>query len=272
VNGGYLWIGMLHKMKQIKSSNPYKDLCAEYYELDKPFASQDALTYYLGHAKKARGPILEPMCGTGRFLIPLVQAGFEVTGFDNSPHMLNICKAKCQDKKLQCKLLEVSFSHFNPTQKYKMVFISSGSFSLLTTPKEICNALSCINNILEEDGIFIFEVETLNAISKSIGTWIASWMKKKDDSLIVLNRASMFDEEASIETTLCRYEHWKNNTINQTEVEEFCLKLYKTQEIESLLNKQGFKVLKRLTPYSNKKAQDNAEIILYECIKKKEIL
>ena len=47
---------------------------------------------------------------------------------------------------------------------------------------------------------------------------------------------------------------------------KFFLKLYKASEIESLLNKYGFKVLKRLIPYSNNKAQENTEIILYECV------
>ena len=63
--------------KLIASSSTYQNLCTEYYGLDKPSAPEDALAYYLEHAKEAKGPILEPMCGTGSFLIPLFGAGFE---------------------------------------------------------------------------------------------------------------------------------------------------------------------------------------------------
>ena len=72
-----------------KESIPYKTLCAEYYELDKPTALEDALQCYLRYAEESHGPILEPMCGTGRFLIPLLKQGYSVTGFDYSSHMLD---------------------------------------------------------------------------------------------------------------------------------------------------------------------------------------
>lgn len=44
-----------------RESTPYKALCTEFYELDKPFASKEALEWYLEYAKEANGPILEPM-------------------------------------------------------------------------------------------------------------------------------------------------------------------------------------------------------------------
>lgn len=43
-----------------KESVPYKALCTEFYELDKPNASEDALQCYLLYAEEAQGKILEP--------------------------------------------------------------------------------------------------------------------------------------------------------------------------------------------------------------------
>ena len=82
-------------------STPYKTLCTQFYELDKPFAPKEALGWYLNHAKEANGPILEPMCGTGRFLLPLLEKGYSVTGFDYSPDMLEICRKKCEAQGLK---------------------------------------------------------------------------------------------------------------------------------------------------------------------------
>ena len=58
-----------------KLINNYKKLCSEYYDLDKPSAPTEALEYYHKEALRANGPVLEPMCGTGRFLIPLLERG-----------------------------------------------------------------------------------------------------------------------------------------------------------------------------------------------------
>ena len=46
-----------------KESVPYRSLCTEYYELDKPSPPADALKCYLNYAKEAGGSILERMCG-----------------------------------------------------------------------------------------------------------------------------------------------------------------------------------------------------------------
>ena len=74
--------------------NNYKNLCTEFYDLDKPTAPEDALEFYtneiLGHTQ----PVLEPMCGSGRFLIPLLQKGIEIEGSDASAEMLDECRKK----------------------------------------------------------------------------------------------------------------------------------------------------------------------------------
>jgi 2-polyprenyl-3-methyl-5-hydroxy-6-metoxy-1,4-benzoquinol methylase len=49
---------------------------------------EDAYAFYRGYVMRANGSILEPMCGTGRFLLPLFEEGFNIHGFDASEHML----------------------------------------------------------------------------------------------------------------------------------------------------------------------------------------
>lgn len=44
------------------------------------------LNFYLEYAQTITTPILEPMCGSGRFLIPMLEQGFNIEGFDASPH------------------------------------------------------------------------------------------------------------------------------------------------------------------------------------------
>lgn len=248
-------------------SESYKNLCTEYYDLDKPYAPKEALDFYLTMAQKAKGPILEPMCGTGRFLIPLVEAGYKVVGFDNSEQMLNVCRQRCQEKKLEIELKKCGFEDFVSTEIFNLVFIPSGSFGLLTDLKDSSKALDLINKWLSSDGKFVFEIETLHAAEIKPGFWKASWVKKPDGSLIVLNYACVFDEITSIQTILCRYELWSHNEIVQTEVEEFCVRLYSIEEIEMLLNGHGFKITNKLIPYTEKKANKSSESVLFECVK-----
>lgn len=62
-----------------KILDTYFSFCTEVYDLSKPNLQQDAYTYR-DYAMKAKGPILELMRGTGRFLLPLLEAGCDVHG------------------------------------------------------------------------------------------------------------------------------------------------------------------------------------------------
>ena len=59
------------------------DSFARFYDLDYD-SFQDDVAFYLGLAEHTGGPLLELGCGTGRLLIPLARAGFEITGVDLS--------------------------------------------------------------------------------------------------------------------------------------------------------------------------------------------
>lgn len=252
-----------------KESVPYKVLCTEYYELDKPHPPEDALQCYLKYAEEAEGAILEPMCGTGRFLIPLLKKGYSITGFDYSPHMLDVCRKKCHKLGLKATLVEASFKTFPLVETYSLIFIPSCSFCLLTMHDEIIQALKFVSNRLKPGGKFVFEIETLKAKGESQGIWKGKWVNKPDGSKIVINTLSQFDSTTQIETVLCRYELWEENVISCTEVEDFRLRLYEPLEMELLLEQYGLKIVGKwqAEPYSNIKADESSAVILYECVK-----
>jgi SAM-dependent methyltransferase len=52
------------------------------------------LPLYLALARTQGRRVLEVACGSGRVLVPLVRAGFDVVGIDVSPHMLALARAK----------------------------------------------------------------------------------------------------------------------------------------------------------------------------------
>ncbi len=252
-----------------KESVPYRALCTEYYELDKPTAPEDALECYLHYAKDANGPILEPMCGTGRFLIPLLELGYAVTGFDYSPYMLNVCRKKCEERRLLTNLQVATFETFSMPGSYNLIFIPSGSFGLLITSEQINQALTFISGRLELGGKFVFEIETLKAVREPQDVWRGRWVAKPDGSKIVINILSRFDSATRVETGLFRYELWEDNIISRTEVEDYHVRHYEPAEIEKLLGQHGLKIMGKwqAEPHSRIEANDSSAVIMYECTK-----
>jgi len=253
-----------------KESVPYRSLCTEYYELDKPSPPADALKCYLNYAKEAGGSILEPMCGTGRFLIPLLEQGYTVTGFDYSPHMLEVCRKKCTDRRLTAELSEATFETFSQPGKYNLIFIPSGSFGHLITQEQVDKALAFIVDRLNSGGKFVFEIETLKSVREPQGVWKGRWVNRPDGSKIVMHVLSRFDPVSRVDDGLFRYELWETNGISKTEVEDYRVRYYEPVEIESLLHRHGLKVSAKwqAEPHTMIEASDADPVILFECVKK----
>src|SRR3989442_14523471 len=79
----------------------YKALLTEAYDLDKPEAPGEALAYYMRHIRACGEPVLEAMCGSGRFLAPLLEAGIDGGGVDASADMLAAGAARCEGRRIR---------------------------------------------------------------------------------------------------------------------------------------------------------------------------
>lgn len=254
-------------MSLLESLTPYQRLCTEYYDLDKPTAPPESLAIYTEYATKSKGPILEPMCGTGRYLIPLLKLGHNITGFDSSSYMVDVCQRKLRQENLYSKIAVASFETFSFQGLYGLIMIPTSSFCLLTTNEAASIALKFVVKHMAREGKFIFEVDTPKSVNTPQGVWKGSWVNKSDGSKLVLNTVSRFNAESGIDEILCRYEFWQDNMITKTEVEDFRLRLYEMREIEALLEEHNLVVVNKWLPHSKITPDDQSQTVLYECIK-----
>lgn len=165
----------------------YQNLCTEFYDLDKPHAPEDALSFYLDYAKKAESPILEPMCGSGRFLIPMLEQGLKIEGLDSSLHMLKACLKKCAAKKIEPILYSQYITEMALEKQYGLIFIPNGSFGLITDKKLAQHCLRMFYEHLLPGGKLVFEIETTYALPTLLNSWHGRIVDKPDGSKILLN-------------------------------------------------------------------------------------
>lgn len=244
-----------------KLINNYKKLCSEYYDLDKPSAPSDAFEYYYNEILKIDGPILEPMCGTGRFLIPLLEKGINVQGVDASFEMLELCREKCKSKNLHPKLYFNILKDLDLPITYNYMFISSGSFGLITNKEEAKDSLKKLFSYLSNQGMIDIEVERLCSVFEN-GTRLESFVARSDKTKIGLTTIKRYDFSSNIETIDCTYKDMVNNHIEKEKIE---VKHYSEKEFKDLAFSVGFKKveIRKMYPISN--IDDN--IILFRCTK-----
>lgn len=245
----------------------YLSLCTEFFDLDKPVAAPEEYEFFRHYIAQARGPILEPMCGSGRYLLPYVEAGYAVEGFDASPFMLQALHAKAAKKNLTPQVWEQFLEGVPATKQYNLIFIPDSSFCLFLDQSHIKMCLQKIYSLLQTGGTFVFDLETVYAVPATTGIWRGKAYKKSDGTTI-LSSTLPLPIENNIATVICRYELIDGTEILKTEMEYFQIKLYYPTEMDELLKEVGFSQIKRVAAYehnSSPSAQDYT--IVYECKK-----
>ena len=212
----------------------YKSLCTEFYDLDKPAAPDDALQYYLNQIQLSSQPVLEPMCGTGRFLIPLLEKGIDIDGIDASVHMLEKCRIKAGEINLHPKLYFQKLEDMIVEREYGLIFLPSGSFGLLT---EYSVVLKCLKNMFDcfiPKGRILFEISKPSGFTETSGENIRE-VFRDNGSKIKLSTKSTFVRSTNIETVICTYEDLSNSTLTNVETEVMKIKYYDADEIRNFL-------------------------------------
>ena len=101
-----------------KLPTPFDD--GEVYDLllgDIPYG----LDFYTGLAMEAKGPVLDVCCGTGRILLPCLQAGVDIEGLDLFVPMLDTLRQKSTQLGLSPRLHQADMSDFDLPRRYALV-------------------------------------------------------------------------------------------------------------------------------------------------------
>ncbi|MGO5092759.1 class I SAM-dependent methyltransferase [Clostridium sp. LCP25S3_F10] len=242
--------------------NYYGSLCTTMYELLHPVAPEDELKFYLQYAKDGM-KILEPLCGSGRFLVPFLKKGFNITGFDMSTEMLEQLHKKAPN----AQVFESSIENFYPKKKYDYIFITSGSFSLFLDENTAFNVLVKMKESLAPKGKFVFAAETTANIIPDREEYIKNCsIKTKESYNIIFKSKSFYDRHKKILSTPSLYELYDGNDLLCKEEMDFRIKLYDFGELDKLILKAGFKGNYVFSDFNRRESIDkNTETFLYEC-------
>ena len=217
----------------------YGELCTKIYESDKSIATGKELDFYLSFVKDKNIQVLEPMCGNGRMLIPFMQNGVDIEGFDISIEMLKVCREKAEKLNLKPVVSEGRIEKFHSDNKYDLIMIPIGSFSLL--PNNLVDiSLQNMKNNLKENGKLLLTVVQGGSETKQILDWKETNRKEINNELIVEYKKVSYDEVQKLLNIKLKYEVIHDDRIVETEIMDFPIRLYNLKEFENILTTNGF--------------------------------
>ena len=214
---------------------------------------QDDLKFYLAEARKARGPVLELACGTGRLTIPLRKKGIDIAGLDLAAPMLEVARAKAAAAGVEIGFLRGDARRFRLGKKYKLVFMAFNSMQHLGKAEDLKGLFSSVAAHLAPGGRFIFDVFNPNPMCLVRDPEellpVAYYEDPAGGGKVLVNETYSYDKAAQISRLTWHYRSEKTGRILKKSLN---LRCFYPQELLALVQYNGFRVAARYGDFLRK--------------------
>ncbi len=117
---------------------------------------------------KNQTKILDLGCGTGQVTWRLAEKGYQLTGVDLSADMLTEASSLALEKNLNIQWLQQDITELAGLVGYDIVTSYCDVINYITDQEKLASALQRIYHSLNEDGVFLFDVHSMNHVKNEM--------------------------------------------------------------------------------------------------------
>jgi SAM-dependent methyltransferase len=221
-------------------------------------------------------PALDLGCGTGRLLLPLLQAGLDVDGCDYSADMLALCRERARRVGLSPVLYEQAMHALDLPRRYRTIF-ACGVIGLGGERRLTLQAMLRCHEHLRPGGTFAFDYsprwndppawlsrlpEGRHALPQA---WPSSGKRQclEDGSeLEVVARTVSMDALEEVATRQIRARLWREGELLREEIHTQRVEDYSKNELVLMLERAGFETVGVYGDYGDEPAtSDHGQLV-----------
>lgn len=233
-------------------NNPYSILASYYDRLMSDYNYTGIYNYIINNISGKKG--LDIACGTGKLTIELAYNGYNVTGIDISPEMLNIATLSAREKGVKVTFAEGDINNLEIGTGYDFVIATCDVINYLR-PHSIEGFFSNINKALKKGSILIFDYSSRYKLVEIVGNNL--FYEDYDDVTYIWDN-SLNDNSVTMNLTF-----FVNCSKNYSRYDEQHKQyIYELQDIKELLGKTGFDLIDIIDGDSLDEIQDNSKRVL----------
>jgi 2-polyprenyl-3-methyl-5-hydroxy-6-metoxy-1,4-benzoquinol methylase len=206
------------------------------------------------------GLILDLGCGTGTFAEILAGRGYDLIGIDSSQEMLAVAADKKYESGHDILYLCQDMREIELYGTVKAVICACDSMNYLTNRQDLIKVFRLVNNYLDPDGLFIFDISTSEKYEKINDTVIAE--NREECSFIWEN--TYYEENHINQYDLTLFMKDENGKYDKAE-EVHVQKAYSFIEIKEAAQEAGLKFLDAYDSYTSRPFTDESERICFIC-------
>ena len=204
---------------------------------------------------------LDLACGTGNITQYVGKSFRQVWGVDLSSEMLSEAENKLKNTGIRAKLIQQNICSLNLNKKFDLITCCLDSTNYITSGEDLERYFQGVYNHLNSNGMFVFDINSYYKISEVLGNNIFHF---DNDDVVYIWDNEFNNEIVDMFITF----FIKSGELYERFDEEHRERAYKENQLEALLDKTGFTIIKKLDNYTHNKITDTTERIAYFLKKK----
>ena len=212
-------------------------------------------SYFRKTIEDSGEPALDLGCGSGRLLIPFLQAGLDVDGCDYSADMLNVCRERLEAEGLTSQLYNQALHALDLPRRYRTIF-ASGVIGLGGSKHLTRQGMQRCYEHLRPGGTFTFDYQSpwndppywkgwLPENRRSLPLdWFEPTAERQrlsnGDELENTVRIVSQDPLEGVAVRDIRFRLWRDGKLVQEEIHTMKIEFYTKSELELMLELAGF--------------------------------
>lgn len=223
---------------------PYEEWAAYLISLLKEHGIDDGLVLDLG-------------CGTGSLTEILAREGYDMTGIDISPDMLQIAMEKRAESGHDILYLLQDMREFELYGTVRAIVSICDSMNYLLEPGDLGQTLRLVNNYLDPEGLFIFDLNTEYKYREILGE--STIAEDREESSFIWDNS--YDEEERInEYSLSLFIREKEDLYRKYQ-ETHYQRAYTLNEVKDAIRQAGMEFVAAYDAFTRNAPREDSERI-----------
>ncbi|CUO61063.1 methyltransferase type 11 [Clostridium disporicum] len=199
---------------------------------------------------------LDVACGTGNVTIRLATKFKDVFAVDLSEDMLREAFEKFKVNKIKGKVICQDMTELRLNKKFDLITSVLDSTNYIIDEEGIVSYFQSINEHLNDDGIFIFDINSYYKLSQILGNNIYTYSEEE----VFYTWENTF-EDSLLSMFLTFFV--KNGDLYERFEEEHLERAYKEEDIEKYLKLANLEIINKFDGYTDCKVKADSERLVY---------